>query len=299
MSRPAPPDVSFILVNYNDRVHLEACLDAIRTAGPSTSREVILIDNASADGSADFIAFAFPEVRLIRNEANVGFSTANNQGVRASRSKFLLFLNTDTVMKTDALSSLIAEIIKSPDAGAVGPALLHGQGRYQVSFGRRVDFVAQFFQKAVINSSRKLQLRFARKSLEVGWLSAACLLCRREAFEAVGGFDERFFLYIEDIDLCLRMRKAGWRLLYIPRARVFHAGGATTAPRRPSSRLEYRKSQLYFYEKHNSRTSLRLLRAYLRLIVAAFGAAGRFRGPEGRRLGQEYRGMLARVRRAG
>jgi len=290
--------VSVILVNYNDGPHLEACLESVRTTIPS-GREIILVDNASTDGSADRAAAFFPEVRLIANPTNVGFSRANNRAVGESRGEFLLFLNTDTVLAPGAVEALLKEAGKDLEVGAAGPALIRGPGRYQVSFGRRVNFPSQFLQKAVVNPYRKAQLRFARKTRPVGWLSAACLLCRREAFAAVGGFDERFFIYFEDIDLCLRMRKAGWKLLYVPAAEVVHEGGATTAPRRGLSRLEYRRSQVAFYEKHNSRASLVLLRAYLRTALALGRWRGAFRVPEGRELRRDYRALLGRGRRGG
>jgi GT2 family glycosyltransferase len=155
-----------------------------------------------------------------------------------------------------------------------------------------VDFLGQMAQKFILNMFYKKTLTGESKNRETGWLSAACLLCCRSAFEEAGGFDERFFLYFEDIDLCRRMRASGWRLLFVPRARVFHKGGATTGPRPASSRLEYRKSQVAFYTKHASRGSLRLLRVYLRLNLRLKKSAGRFRGEEGRRLWTAYRALL-------
>ncbi|MBM3310488.1 MAG: glycosyltransferase family 2 protein, partial [Candidatus Aminicenantes bacterium] len=295
MSAGGSPRVSAILVNYNDGPHLEACLEAVRASAPSGA-EIILVDNASTDGSADRAAGRFPEVRLLRNPANVGFARANNRAVGESRGEFLLFLNTDAVLAPGAVEALLEEADKDARVGAAGPALVHSPGRYQVSFGRRVNFPSQFLQKMVVNPYRKAQLRFARKPRRVGWLSAACLLCRREAFTGAGGFDERFFIYFEDIDLCLRMRKAGWKLLYVPAAAVVHKGGATTAPRRRSSRLEYRRSQVAFYEKHNSRASLVLLRAYVRAVLAFGRLTGSFRGPEGSGLWRDYRALLKRGR---
>jgi len=296
MSIGHPPEVSLILVHYNDRPHLEACFEAIQPGAFSPSREILLVDNASTDGGAEFVAARYPEVRLIRNASNVGFARACNQAARESRGDYLLFLNTDTVMLSRSLGVLAAALRKSPRAGAAGPALLHASGKTQVSFGARVDFIAQFVQKFFLNPYYTVRPRRARAPRETGWLSAACLLARREAFDDVGGFDENFFIYFEDIDLCVRMREAGWGLLFVPEARVLHAGGATTSPRPAASRLEYRRSQIYFYEKHNSRISLCLLRSYLRFAIAARRAAGRFRGPEGRTLPAEYRRLLDKKR---
>lgn len=287
-------DLSIIIVNYNDRPHLDACLSSLQKHAPSAEHEVIVVDNASSDGSRNWIAGAFPAVRLIENPANEGFSKANNLGARESRGEFLLFLNTDTVVPSGALDGLLAKLKSDLSLGAAGPTLVHGPRSYQVSFGRKVNFAAQLWQKLVLNPYHKIRQRSGGKSRVVGWLSAACLLCRRTAFEQAGGFDERFFLYFEDIDLCLRWRRAGWKMVHVPAVRVFHEGGATTAPRAAASRFEYRKSQLYFYEKHNSRVSSRFLRLYLALNFRLLTAHGAFRGEDGVRLKQRYAELLRR-----
>jgi GT2 family glycosyltransferase len=287
-------DLSIVIVNYNDRRHLDACLSSLQKHPPSVGHEVIVVDNASSDGSRDWIAGAFPAVRLIANPENTGFSTANNLGVRESRGEFLLFLNSDTVVPPGALDGLLAKLKSDPSFGAAGPALLRGPRSYQVSFGRSVNFGAQFWQKLVLNSYHKVRQKKGGKDRAVGWLSAACLLCRRTAFERAGGFDERFFLYFEDIDLCLRWRLDGWKMVHVPAVRVFHEGGATTAPRAAASRFEYRKSQLYFYEKHNSRVSYGLLRTYLRLNFRYLAVRGAFQGEDGARLKQRYVDLLSR-----
>ena len=287
--------VSIILVNYNDRRRLLECLASLRGDPGAAAFEILVVDNASTDGSPDAVRAAFPDVRLIVNPDNAGFSQANNRGVAQSRGEFLLFLNTDTRVPAGAIGALADRLRSDPSAGAVGPALVHGRGDYQVSFGNQVGFAAQIFQKFVLNPRHKRALRRKRPEREVGWLSAACLLCRREAFERAGAFDERFFLYFEDIDLCFRIRKAGWKLVFVPAVEVGHEGGATTSATpavRAASRFEYRRSQLLFYGKHGSRISRRLLRAALRLNIAWLGAAGAFRGDAGRALKARFRSLL-------
>jgi N-acetylglucosaminyl-diphospho-decaprenol L-rhamnosyltransferase len=287
-----PGFLSVILVNFNDRPHLTACLESVAATLGSIPCEIILVDNASTDGSPEAVAAAFSSVRLIRNAANPGFGAANNPAVRESSGEFLLFLNTDTVLQPGAVAALLEVLHSDPNAAAAGPLLFSGPGRIQVSFGNRVDFLGQTVQKVILNPFYEKKLTGESRIREAGWLSAACLLARRSAFEEAGGFDERFFIYFEDIDLCRRMRTSGWRLLFVPRARVFHKGGATTGPRPASSRLEYRKSQVAFYTKHASRSSLRLLRVYLRLSLRLKKIAGRFRGEDGRRLWTAYRELL-------
>lgn len=287
--------VSIILVSFNDRRRLLECLASVRSDPQAAACEILVVDNASTDGSPEAVRAGFPGVRLIANSDNVGFSKANNRGVAESRGAFLLFLNTDTLVPAGAIAALLERLRSDPSVGAVGPALVHRPGDYQVSFGNRVGFAAQIFQKIVLNPLHKRALRRTRRERAVGWLSAACLLCRREAFESAGGFDERFFLYFEDIDLCFRIGEAGGKLLFVPAVEVGHEGGATTSSSlavRAASRFEYRRSQSLFYEKHGSRISRRLLRASLRLNVAFLDARGAFRGEAGRALKARYRSLL-------
>jgi N-acetylglucosaminyl-diphospho-decaprenol L-rhamnosyltransferase len=264
-------ELSVVLVNYNDRSHLDACLSSLWKAVSGLSAEVILVDNHSADGSSGLVRTAFRWVNLIENQENLGYPKANNIGFRQSRGEFCLFLNTDTVMPETGLAALLSGIRGQPEAGAIGPALVHENGLFQASFGRSVSFFSEIRQKFVFNPFFRFALRLSRKVREVGWLSGACLLVRRNAVEAAGLFDEDFFLYFEDIDLCQRIKERGFKLIFFPAVRVVHTGGAATSARRWRSRLEYRRSQLHFYDKHNSRNSLRLLKLYLRWKVFVLG----------------------------
>jgi GT2 family glycosyltransferase len=260
-------ELSVILVNFNDRSHLGTCLESVRTAAAGLSGEVILVDNHSEDGSPQFVRESYPWVKLVASGQNAGFAKANNSGIRTSSGRFLLFLNTDTVVPPDSLAALLAELKGRPAAGAIGPALVHGDGRFQVSFGKDIGFFAELRQKLFLNPYYKMALKRARRVRSVGWLSGACLLARREAVEAAGLFDESFFIYFEDIDLCRRIRDLGLDLLYDPAVRVVHFGGATTAAQRLRSRLFYRESQLYYYGKHGAGLSLGLLKVYLRFSL--------------------------------
>jgi len=266
------PELSVVLVNYNDRVHLEACLASLQKALSGQSAEVILVDNRSSDGSQALVKSLFPWVRLIENEQNAGYPRGNNTGFRQSRGEYILFLNTDTVMPAAALAALLVAIKARPEVGAVGPSLVREDGRFQVSFGNKVGFFSEIRQKLILNPYHRIALRRARKPREVGWLSGACLLARRAAIERAGLFDEGFFLYFEDIDLCRRIAAQGFKLVFLPSARVCHVGGAAASARPWQSRLEYRRSQLYFYRKYNSPLSLRLLRLYLTASLLALGA---------------------------
>ena len=282
--------VSVILVNFNDRDRLSACLRSLR--GQEPVPEIIVVDNASDDGSLDLLAAEFPEVRRLALAENGGFGKANNAGVLAATGELLLFLNTDTVVPPGAVNALAGRLSSAPDAAAAGPALARPSGRFQVSFGRSVGLFGQSLQKFLLNPLHERTLPRSRKVRSVGWLSAACLLCRRSAFEAAGGFDEEFFLYFEDIDLCVRMRNAGGRLLFDPSVKVVHEGGATTAPRAEASRFEYRRSQLLFYRKHRPPRSAGILLALLQAEIRRLERRGAFGGIDGAALKARYERLL-------
>lgn len=286
--------LSVILVNYNDKPHLGPCLDSLLPEVSGPGDEILLVDNASTDGSLELLAARYPSVRVLANAENVGFARANNQAIRESRGGYLLFLNTDTHVRPYAIHRLIETLEGEPGSGAVGPALVHPGGRFQVSYGREVGFFGQVVQKTLLNPWAKHSLPRRKKPKDVAWLSAACLLARREVIDQVGGFDENFFIYFEDIDLCRRIRAAGWRLIFDPRVQVQHEGGATTAPKPRSSRLEYRCSQILFYDKHASAVSRSLLKTSLRASLAWMSARGDFRDPEGKEIRRRYRELLRR-----
>lgn len=257
------PELSVILVSFNDWIHLEKCLQSLLAVAPEKNLEVVVVDNNSSDGSPGLVKDRFPEVKLIRNEKNLGFAKACNLGIQASAGEFILFLNNDTIVNVQVLSVLLEKIRENPLIGAVGPALLSGQKTYQVSFGKKVDFFSEFIQKGFFNLYNAKKLRSDSKARDVGWLSAACLLARRKALEEAGCFDENYFLYFEDIDLCYKIKQSGWILRFLPQAHIIHFGGTSTSAVKISSRYHYRKSQIYFYRKHNSRLSQSLLWLYL------------------------------------
>jgi len=267
--------LSILLVNYNDKENLSRCLASLKGPINGVSREIIVVDNDSNDGSQEFIQVNHPDVKLIQSSENVGFARANNRGLRKCTGEFILLLNTDTVVMPDAIDILMKTIQSDTSLGAVGPALLLKDNTYQVSFGRKVSFFPELLQKIILNPFYKAWLKISRKARLVGWLSAACLLLRTHVLREAGFFDDNFFLYFEDIDLCYSIRKSGYRLLFLPRARVFHVGGATTAGEKGLSRFHYRKSQLYFYRKHNSKVACFMLRSYLWFIFTLNFWAGR------------------------
>lgn len=271
--KTSEPGLSIVLVNYNGGLFLQVCLDSIRERTRDMEVEVVVVDNGSTDGSLDAAAAAFPRVRIIRNERNLGFGAANNRGWRSCRGKLVLFMNTDVVLGSGTLERLRDVLAEAPSVGAAGPALLQAPGIYQVSCGKKSTFWRELFRKSLLNRRLRRTAGRGRTVRSVDWVSGAFLLARREALEAVGGFDEKFFLYFEDIDLCLRIKTAGWKVVYAPGAPSFHEGGASAAAAPLRNRYEYRKSQILFYRKHNSALSLALLKNYLRWIFLFLPAA--------------------------
>lgn len=255
-----------ILVNYNGKVFIEDCLDSLIRDPFHKQAEILVVDNGSKDESPELIRKKYPEVNLITNPNNRGFARANNQGIQASRGDYVLLLNTDTAVPPGTLPALL-KILKSDEGiGAVGPLLYSNEDRYQVSFGYKVDFFQEMLKRSLLNYIWKKRLRSISRNIAVRWLSGACLLIRKASLEEVRFFDENFFLYFEDIDLCYRLRKKKYRLIFTPSVKVYHKGGGSSVAESLKSRLHYRRSQLYFYRKHNSRLSLFLLKVYLWIV---------------------------------
>jgi len=264
------PRLAIVIVNFNGGAHLEACLHSLADSPPATRSEVIVVDNASADGSAAVVS-RFPTVRLIQLRENAGFSAGNNAGIRASEGELVLLLNNDTIVPAGAIDRLVAALDARPDAAIAGPRLIDGSGTAELSFGPMISPVAELRQKVITSLHargfgpvRSWVERATREERSVDWVSGACLLVRRAAANEVGLLDERFFLYTEDVDFCAGVRAKGWTVLFTPAAEIVHLRGRSrsTAPRQASA--AYRRSQLAFYEKHHPHL-VPLLRTYLRI----------------------------------
>ena len=265
------PRVSAIVVSYEAQDSLGACLASLREPG-GPGLETIVVDNASRDGSADLVARAHPDVRLVRNRSNVGFGRACNQGAALASAPDLLFLNPDARLTSGALDALVRALDEDPGVGVVGPRTLNDDGTPQLSFGPALGLVAEWRQRRLVRGVRERDPEILRRVEamtnapgEPDWVSGSCLLVRRSAFERVGGFDEAFFLYEEDVDLCVRVRAAGWRVRFEPRAVVRHALGRSMARNPSRAHIEYHRSHLHYYPKHNGALATAVLRAAMAL----------------------------------
>jgi GT2 family glycosyltransferase len=269
------PAISIVVVSYNTRELLRNCLASILTDG-EREVEVIVLDNHSLDGSADLVRSEFPGVRLIENSENVGFAKANNQGICEAHGKYVLLLNSDTVVRPGALRAMADFLDGHPGAGGVACRLLNADGTIQASISRRPGPVLLFFRLSRLSHFFRGDglRRFLRRYL--GWLlgatlrgyldpytdrsapfeveniSGACLMLRREAIGQVGLLDENFFMYFEDMDYCLRLRAAGWKLYYVPCVEIVHLGGQSSGGRMRDYSVHSYRSLFYFYRKHYS-----------------------------------------------
>jgi len=274
------PRVAVVVVSFEARETLLAGLDSVRTHA-SVPLELVVVDNASSDGSAAAVRAAHPGALVIGNPDNVGFARAANQGWRASGAPHVLFLNPDAEVTPGAIETLAGLLEARPEVGAAGPRTRSGDGTIQVSTGPDLTLLAERRQRRLVRGVARrdpaalaeAEARHAREH-EPAWVSGSCLIARRAALERVGGFDERFFLYEEDADLCRRIRAAGWRVVFTPAAEVRHALGRSMARAPRRARLEYHRSHLLYYRTHNGP----LAQAALRLLLAARGLGGWLRG---------------------
>ena len=264
-------DLAIIIVSYNARADLEACLGRLTRHPPTTEHEIIVVDNASTDGSADAVRSAWPAVRVIDAGDNLGFARATNLGIRASHGKLLLLLNSDTLPPPGAIDGLVALLEARPGVAIVGPRLVDADGALEVSFGPMLSPFAELRQKCLVRGHARgipllasLAERRARVERSVDWVSGACLLVRRAAAEAAGLLDERFFLYGEDVDFCAAVRSRGGQVFFTPDVEVVHHQGRSGQSAPAATAQAYRRSQLAFYRKHHPAWHP-LLRAYLAL----------------------------------
>ncbi|HMF93052.1 MAG TPA: glycosyltransferase family 2 protein [Vicinamibacterales bacterium] len=260
-SVPHSPFLTIIIVSHNTRDDLARCLDSLHAAPPRVSYEIVVVDNESIDGSVD-VARRWPDVRVIEVGSNAGFARANNLGLRATSSTNVLLLNSDTIVPTGAIDRLVAELDRNPGVAVIGPRLVDGSGRAELSFGRMIGPLNELRQKRLVRSSAVERLTRQRQSPD--WVSAACLLVRRADADAVGGLDERFFMYTEDVDFCAAIRARGRRILFTPDVEVVHLRGRSAATAPAATNDAYRRSQVAFYEKHHP-VWAPVLKLYLRI----------------------------------
>ncbi len=263
--------VTTVIVTFNTRIELEACLRSLEAHPPATPHDVIVVDNASTDGTAEAIRAGWPAVRLIEAGRNLGFAAGNNLGIRSASGEFVLLLNSDTLVPEGAVDALVGSLAAQPECAAAGPRIVGADGRPELSFGRMIGPFAELRQKFVVRmqergvaAAARYVDRVTRRRGYPDWVSGACLLVRREDALAAGLLDERYFLYAEDVDFCAALRALGRKILFTPDAEITHLRGASGRQRPAETERAYRRSQLAFYAKHHPGWAP-ILRAYLRV----------------------------------
>jgi GT2 family glycosyltransferase len=266
------PALSVIIVNYNTRQMTLNCLQTLKLAlagegGLAAQTEIIVIDNASTDGSATAIAETHPDVTLISSPINAGFGGANNLGMHASQGRLLLLLNSDAFPKPGSIGAMLRYLEAHPKVGVLGPKLLNADGSLQLSCFRFPSplqcwaenlWLSSFFPSSrLVGDYRRWGHDTAR---EVDFVSGAVMLVRREAYEAAGTFDERFFMYAEETDWQKRIRKAGWLIEMTPDAEVVHLGGASGGDEKVRVRASFFESLDYYEYKHHGLPGFVLMR---------------------------------------
>lgn len=276
----AAVELSILIVNHNTRGDLERCLASLAAHLPAgLEREILVADNASTDGSAEFVRKAHPGVRLLRLD-NRGYSAAVNAAARAARGACLLLLNADIEWRPGAYEALQRTFAESGTAGVAAARQVDASGRPQLTCGPfpalRSELRRRKLQAAMDRGDaaaiRSFQQGWGRGGA-VDWASGSCLLIRRETFRDAGWWDENFFLFFEDIDWCRAVHDAGWAVHYVPSAEVFHGHGASMAKVSALAEAAYRQSQCYFALKHKGPAGLLLTRLYLTIKCLAAGIA--------------------------
>ncbi len=253
-------DVSIIIVSWNTRELLERCLYSIYRQCKRANFEIIVVDNASKDGSAEMVRDKFNEVVLIENERNRGFAAANNQGIARAKGRFVLLLNSDTVILGDAISKAV-ELMPS-DAAVLGVRVLNADGMLQPTCFMYPSLSNLFLSSTYLYKMFPRSKFFGRERMswwgrddmrEVEVVTGCFMLVRSKAIERVGRLDERFFVYGEETDWCYRFAIAGWKVMFSPEAEIIHYGGASTTQAASAMILQLRGSILLFIKKHRSK----------------------------------------------
>jgi GT2 family glycosyltransferase len=265
------PRLAIVIVTYNSSGEIDAALQALAEPRPCSDHEIVVVDNSSPDGTAAHVRARWPDVRVIDVGDNVGFAAANNIGIRQTSSEIVLLLNPDTRATGIAIDRLVSTLDARDDVAVVGPRIVDGSGHAELSFGPMISPFAELRQKLlVVGSRRRLPgitgtvERMTRHTRTVDWVSGACLMARRADLDAVGLLDERFFMYTEDVDLCAAVRARGRRVVFVSEAQIEHLRGRSVITASTSTAAAYRRSQLAFYEKHQSGWT-KILKAYLKI----------------------------------
>jgi GT2 family glycosyltransferase len=276
-------DLSVIVVSYNSAAFLPACLESLRRGARRAVHEVLVVDNASRDGTPELLRRDHPGVRLLANPDNRGFARAANQGFREARGRHLLLLNPDAELGEAAADLCVAYLDAHADAGVVGARVLNPDGSLQRACRRsvptpmvslfRLGGLGRLFPRHPAARAYNLEDADSGLTMDVDAVSGSFLMVRREALERAGGMDERYFLYAEDIDFCMAVKRAGYRVVYYPEAVAVHHKGASSRQARLLANREFHRSMVLFHRKHFAATLPGWANAAITAAIAVRGTA--------------------------
>ncbi len=287
-----PPVLSLCVVTYQAAPFLRECLESIRQFTPASSFEVIVVDNASSDGTLAMLEKEFPEVELVSNSANLGYAASMNKAMKVARGRYLVQLNPDTIVQKNSFDVLVTFMEQHPEVGICGPKVLNPDGTMQKSCRRGestpLAVIAQFtglarlFPASPRLAQYTMSYRDENEIHPVAGVSGSCMLVRREVVDQIGFLDERFFAYQEDADYCFRARRAGWLVYYVPTAQIIHFGGMGGSHVNPyRSMWEWHRSYWNYYRKNlaeNYPAWFNGIYYTLMLVKLGLGAVGELAG---------------------
>jgi len=264
------PDLSIILVCWNNKDYLEPCLDSLHESNMRYDYDVVVVDNGSTDGSQDMLREKYPQVKIIQNDHNVGLGKASNQGIEATSGRHILLLNNDTIVNGPSLDSMVEFLDTNPNAGAVGGKLLNPDGSVQSCYNDfpslREEFLIATRLGEYIWEGYPGKIK-GDEIISVGWMGSACLMLRRSALDKVGLLDEEYFIYGDEADIQYRLKEAGWQMYYLPQATTIHFGGGSMN-RWGRRKMVYRGHMLFFRKNYGPFRT-----AALRVMLGALSLA--------------------------
>lgn len=263
--------VSIIILSYNTKDLLRNCIQSLYTHFLNFSFEIIVVDNASQDGSCEMVRKVFPKVTLVENKENFGFTKGNNIGVQHAKGTSVLFLNSDTMVQNASIHNMVTFMEKNSHVGIVGGRLQNTDGSEQRAYGTFYTLLRVCFM-LFAGDKGELLASHINDTRSVDWVSGGCMLVRKSVFEQLHGFDENIFMYMEDMELCYRAKKQGFAVYFFPEATVIHLGQGSS--NRSFAILHIYKGLVYFYKKHKSFSAYILVKKLLQLkagIVIGIG----------------------------
>ena len=255
-------DLSIFILKFNPKDVLDTCLSSILKTSKNLTLEIIVVDNNSSDGSFEMVKTKYPEVQLIQNNRNLGFSAGNNAGIKKARGKYILFLNSDTEVIGNSLLTMVKLLDNKPNIGILGPKLVYPDKTIQKSVGNFYSLPEVIFDQ--LGGGKLGLVRSSPVGFKiVDWVSGACFLVRREVFDRIGLWDENLFMYMEEVEFCYRAKQNGILTAFLPEAEVIHKERGSSTSGREAAILNIYKGLIYFYQKHRSAREQKILKLIL------------------------------------